>query len=126
MKIRQNKVKGIKIIQHKFNNSLIRNRGNEPRKTIIVNRINKALKDINLLVLIDASNKALNTTIEFSPKKIKENSSPPYSTLNPDTSSDSPSDKSKGERLFSINKFINNKIKNTKVILKEKNNLLNL
>jgi len=33
--------------------------------------------------------------------KITEKRPPPYSTLNPETSSDSPSEKSKGERLDS-------------------------
>jgi hypothetical protein len=34
------------------------------------------------------------------PKKIKTNHPPPYSTLNPEKSSDSPSAKSKGVRSF--------------------------
>ena len=38
---------------------------------------------------------------EYSPTKIKENSPPPYSVLKPDTNSDSPSEKSKGDRLHS-------------------------
>lgn len=48
------------------------------------------------------------TTIKFSPKKIKENSIPPYSTLNPDTNSDSHSAKSNGVRLTSIIKVMVN------------------
>ena len=39
--------------------------------------------------------------IPYSHTKIKENIPPPYSTLKPETSSDSPSEKSKGERLAS-------------------------
>lgn len=42
--------------------------------------------------------------------KIKEKNPPPYSVLNPDTSSDSPSEKSKGVRLVSA-KQIKNQIK---------------
>lgn len=38
---------------------------------------------------------------EYSPIKIDEKSPPPYSVLKPDTNSDSPSEKSKGERLHS-------------------------
>jgi hypothetical protein len=52
--------------------------------------------------------KDLNKTIKFSPKKIKENSIAPYSTLNPETNSDSHSAKSKGVRFSSIIK-VNNK-----------------
>jgi len=39
--------------------------------------------------------------IPYSQMKIKEKTPPPYSTLNPDTNSDSPSEKSKGVRLDS-------------------------
>ena len=37
----------------------------------------------------------------YSLKKIKEKKPPPYSVLNPETNSDSPSAKSKGERFDS-------------------------
>jgi len=37
----------------------------------------------------------------YSQIKIKENKPPPYSTLKPETNSDSPSEKSKGERFLS-------------------------
>jgi hypothetical protein len=40
--------------------------------------------------------------IPYSQMKIRENTPPPYSTLNPETSSDSPSEKSKGVRLLSL------------------------
>jgi len=48
----------------------------------------------------------------YSAIKINENIPPPYSVLNPDTNSDSPSEKSKGVRLDSakqINSHLNNK-----------------
>jgi len=48
----------------------------------------------------------LKITIKFSPKKINENSNPPNSTLNPETNSDSHSDRSKGVRFLSIKKLI--------------------
>jgi len=41
------------------------------------------------------------------PKKIKANPPPPYSTLNPETSSDSTSAKSKGVRFVSAKQEIN-------------------
>ena len=43
----------------------------------------------------------IQTILAYSDKKITANLKPPYSTLNPDTSSDSPSAKSKGARLVS-------------------------
>jgi len=43
----------------------------------------------------------------YSAIKIKAKLPPPYSTLNPDTNSDSPSAKSKGVRLVSANKETN-------------------
>jgi len=46
----------------------------------------------------------------YSEIKIKENKPPEYSVLNPETNSDSPSEKSKGERLDSA-KQIKNQIK---------------
>jgi len=45
--------------------------------------------------------------LAYSAKKIKANPPLPYSTLNPETSSDSPSAKSKGVRLVSAKQEIN-------------------
>jgi len=42
--------------------------------------------------------------------KIKENKPPPYSVLNPETNSDSPSEKSKGDRLDSAKQINNQQI----------------
>lgn len=44
--------------------------------------------------------------IEYSAIKIKVNPMAPYSILNPDTNSDSPSEKSKGVRLLSATQEI--------------------
>jgi len=44
---------------------------------------------------------------EYSLIKIKEKKPLPYSVLNPETNSDSPSEKSKGERLDSAKQTIN-------------------
>ena len=49
--------------------------------------------------------------IEYSAIKIKVNPKPPYSILNPETSSDSPSEKSKGVRLVSATHDTSHKIK---------------
>lgn len=50
--------------------------------------------------------KEKNIIIAYSAIKIKANPPPPYSMLNPDTSSDSPSEKSKGVRLVSATQLI--------------------
>lgn len=49
--------------------------------------------------------------LKYSAKKIKANHPPMYSTLNPDTNSDSPSAKSNGLRLVSARHDVN-QIKN--------------
>lgn len=53
----------------------------------------------------------------YSPIKMKENKPPAYSVLKPDTNSDSPSEKSKGERLDSAKQ---EKIQHKKRMEKEK------
>ena len=45
--------------------------------------------------------------LEYSARKIKANHPPIYSTLNPDTSSDSPSAKSNGLRFTSAKHLVN-------------------
>jgi len=47
------------------------------------------------------NNILINKILEYSAKKINANPPPLYSTLNPETNSDSPSAKSKGVRLVS-------------------------
>lgn len=55
-----------------------------------------------------AADSRLTTRIlQYSAIKIRANLPPPYSTLNPDTSSDSPSAKSKGARLVSAKRVTN-------------------
>lgn len=58
-----------------------------------------------------------NKTIPYSPTKINANSPLEYSVLNPETSSDSPSEKSKGARLHSAIHERNQIIKIGKVII---------
>lgn len=80
-----------------------RNRGKE-------HRTHKKLKD-TVITIVKIKNlweknktplkKLKNRIALYSPIKIREKLPPPYSVLNPDTSSDSPSLKSKGERFVS-------------------------
>jgi hypothetical protein len=65
---------------------------------------------------ITQNNNLIKIIIAYSAKKINEKPPPPYSTLNPETKSDSPSAKSKGVRLVSAKQKINQ----TKDIGKEK------
>lgn len=63
---------------------------------------------------ISTSNIPIKIILEYSDKNKIANPPLPYSTLNPDTNSDSPSAKSKGERLVSATKDDDNKKKNNK------------
>ena len=58
---------------------------------------------------IDVNNLIIKILI-YSAIKIRANNPPLYSTLNPDTSSDSPSAKSNGERFVSARFVVNQKI----------------
>lgn len=82
-----------------------RNRGYVAR-TQIINTVMRIIifKDINDLIglkniIVDIIDKI--NILKYSDKKIKANHPPIYSTLNPDTNSDSPSAKSNGLRLVS-------------------------
>lgn len=86
------------------------NRGYDPRthnnKIVIIIKIS-----IDIILLIDLKNKivVINLRIiilKYSAKKIRANHPPIYSTLNPDTNSDSPSAKSKGLRFVSARHVI--------------------
>jgi len=70
--------------------------------------------------IINEINLLINKILEYSAIKIKANPPLLYSVLNPETNSDSPSAKSKGDRLVSAKKItikINkkNKIKKNKI-----------
>jgi hypothetical protein len=53
------------------------------------------------------NNNLIKRILAYSAKKIKANPPPPHSTLKPETSSDSPSAKSKGARLVSVKQETN-------------------
>ena len=77
-----------------------RNRGKEDRKNKKIIIKNKKIKKLNLIkkILRKIEKKII---FAYSAIKIKANLNPPYSTLNPETNSDSPSAKSKGARFVS-------------------------
>lgn len=61
-------------------------------------------------------NKLIIRIFVYSAMKIRANKPPLYSVLNPDTSSDSPSARSKGVRLVSARLVVNQIIKSGKII----------
>lgn len=71
-----------------------------------IHKVLKAMQTLEKIKLIGERKKTQVTTLkiktfEYSAIKIRANNPPPYSTLNPDTSSASPSGRSKGARLVS-------------------------
>lgn len=92
-----------------------RNRGYDPRthNIVMVNRINK---ENEIRLLIEFMNKIIEIRhriimLEYSAKKINANHPPIYSTLKPDTNSDSPSAKSNGLRFTSAKHLVNHRKK---------------
>lgn len=78
-------------------------------------------------ILIEAKNKIIDKTqriiiLVYSAKKINANHPPIYSTLNPDTNSDSPSAKSKGLRFTSARHLVNHIKKRDKFPKKNQSN----
>lgn len=115
-----------KIFHLNFINISYRNRGYDPRT-----QINEYEIVINIIIEIktleDLKNKKIEIILRiiilvYSAKKIIANHPPIYSTLNPDTSSDSPSAKSKGLRLVSAKQEINQMKNNIMFPHKNSNN----
>lgn len=109
------RVIGRKIFHLKFISKSYRNRGMVPRTHRRVEVT--IIKIINEFIFIKVSKK-MRTEIKpnriiliYSDKKINANHPPIYSTLNPETNSDSPSAKSKGLRLVSAKQVVNHIIK---------------
>lgn len=81
---------------------------------------------IEIKLLIELKNKIIVIRhkiiiLEYSARKISANHPPIYSTLNPDTNSDSPSAKSKGLRLTSAKHLVNHNKNN--IIFPHKNHI---
>lgn len=74
--------------------------------TIVVNPAPCRLNRFKLKKIFEV-NAENNKIIAYSLRKIRINPVAPYSTLNPETSSDSPSEKSKGVRLVSAKSITN-------------------
>lgn len=79
-----------------------RKRGKDPRIQRKIKNISILIKTLNTPIKKTNPVNILKKIIElYSPIKIIEKRPAPYSVLKPETNSDSPSEKSKGERLHS-------------------------
>jgi len=98
------KVKGKILFHAKLINKSYRNRGSVARAQIqkntkkTVKKIAKKLVGLGLKITVDL-NILKKKILAYSAIKIIANPPDPYSILNPETSSDSPSEKSNGDRL---------------------------
>jgi len=106
------KVKGKILFHAKLINKSYRNRGSVARAQIqkntkkTVKKIAKKLVGLGLRITVDL-NILKKKILAYSAIKIIANPPDPYSILNPETSSDSPSEKSNGVRLVSAKHEIN-------------------
>lgn len=98
-------LKGRRLFQAISINMSYRNRGRVARNHTQMMHIIKVIIVYLIIVPLTPKNHAVNAErtiiIPYSAIKITANRPPPYSILKPDTSSDSPSEKSKGVRLVS-------------------------
>ena len=118
------RLNGKKLFQVKYIRLSYRIRGRVARTH--TNRVAKIIVFKIKIKLIINENELMNKTLvisliikmlAYSAIKIKAKDPALYSTLNPDTNSDSPSAKSNGVRLVSA-KFVTNHIKNKGLIIK--------
>lgn len=104
-----------------------RNRGKVPRNhksnEVITIKIMKEINFVKELKNIEIEINISKIILIYSDKKIKANHPPIYSTLNPETNSDSPSAKSKGLRLVSASDVIIHIINNV-IFPQKKYNIL--
>ena len=75
--------------------------------SIVIAMCRGASRDLEIKISIVKALK--NRITAYSAIKIRANPDPPYSVLNPETSSDSPSAKSKGVRLVSATQEVSHK-----------------
>ena len=82
-------------------------------------QVNKTKVTLNLLPApkTNLNNADIKKILPYSAMNSNANPTLPYSILNPDTSSDSPSAKSKGVRLVSAKEIINHRPKRGKNII---------
>jgi len=107
-------VKYIKL-SYRMRGSVARIQTNNVARSMVLiincKSVNKGMSPINMV----ADSRLINKIFIYSAMKIRANKPALYSTLNPDTSSDSPSAKSNGVRLVSAKLVMNHIIKRGKI-----------
>lgn len=98
-------------LSYRIRGRVARTQMNAVATIIVLATIVREVKIGNTPVKIIVVSKLINKILAYSAMKIRANIPPLYSTLNPDTSSDSPSAKSNGERFVSA-KFVINQHRN--------------
>lgn len=103
-------------LSYRIRGSVARTHTNKVAKAVVFRMIKISdIKVIFKLKKIVALNRLIIKILVYSAIKIKANSPLLYSTLKPETSSDSPSAKSKGVRLVSARLVINHNIQTGKI-----------
>lgn len=119
--MRRHRLKGRKHFQviiirrsYRIRGSAARTQMNRVAMRVVIVRIVRGIRGRGAGVRRNrADERSLTTKIlQYSAMKIRANFPPPYSMLNPETSSDSPSAKSKGARLVSARRVTNHAIAN--------------
>ena len=114
--IKDPKENGRKIFQVNLINRSYRIRGRVPRAQRNVKAKSRVIVVITISFIKGSEIREKNNTLDrsliiiifiYSAIKIRANAPPLYSVLNPDTSSDSPSEKSNGVRLVSAKVVVN-------------------
>lgn len=120
-KVRAGIIKGRKIFHVKFISKSYRIRGrvartqrkeNAMKDAESQNNSESAIEDFGPIIKNRAVRNLISKILMYSAIKIKAKVVPLYSTLNPETSSDSPSAKSNGARLVSARVVINHRTNN--------------
>lgn len=121
VRIRRHKLKGRKHFQviiikrsYRIRGKAARTQINSVATMVVIMRRAKGVRKRGVGVKRNkAEDRRLTTKmLQYSAIKIRANFPPPYSILNPDTSSDSPSAKSKGARFVSASSVTNHAIDN--------------
>lgn len=116
IKVSRHKLNGRKDFQVIIISRSYRMRGNAARtqinkvaKMVVINKIEIGLRirGIGSNMNNAAERRLITRILQYSAIKIRANFPPPYSTLKPDTNSDSPSAKSKGARFVSASRVMN-------------------
>jgi len=119
IRIRRHRLNGKKDFQviiirrsYRIRGSAARTQINRAAKTVVIIKIAIGVRMSGIGVIINsvAERSLITKILQYSAIKIRANLPPPYSILKPDTSSDSPSAKSKGARFVSASIVTNHAV----------------